>query len=45
VRAEKPLECQQHWFLLDRSKASILSRFEVTVISLYFPEFKRELPR
>jgi hypothetical protein len=33
-------------FLLDReSKESILSRFDVTVISRYFPEFERELPR
>lgn len=31
-------------FLLDReSKESILSRFDVTVISHYFPEFEREL--
>ena len=33
-------------FLLDREpKESILSRFDVTVISSYFPEFERELPR
>jgi hypothetical protein len=33
-------------FLLDReSKESILRRFDVTVISRYFPEFERELPR
>jgi hypothetical protein len=33
-------------FLLDReSKGSILPRFDVTVISRYFPEFERELPR
>jgi hypothetical protein len=33
-------------FLLDREpKESILSRFDVTVISRYFPEFERELPR
>ena len=33
-------------FLLDREpKESILSRFDVTVISGYFPEFERELPR
>jgi hypothetical protein len=32
-------------FLLDREpKESILSRFDVTVISRYFPEFERELP-
>ena len=33
-------------FLLDREpKESILGRFDVTVISRYFPEFGRELPR
>jgi len=33
-------------FLLDREpKESILSRFDLTVISRYFPEFDRELPR
>ncbi len=33
-------------FLLDREpKESILARFDVTVISRYFPEFERELPR
>jgi hypothetical protein len=33
-------------FLLDREpKESILSRFDVRVISRYFPEFERELPR
>jgi hypothetical protein len=33
-------------FLLDwKSKESILSRFDVTVISRCFPEFERELPR
>jgi hypothetical protein len=33
-------------FLLDREpKESILSRFDVTVISRYFPEFEQELPR
>jgi hypothetical protein len=32
-------------FLLDREpKESILARFDVTVISRYFPEFERELP-
>ena len=32
-------------FLLDREpKESILGRFDVTVISSYFPEFERELP-
>ena len=33
-------------FLLDREpKESILGRFDVTVISRYFPEFERELLR
>ena len=33
-------------FLLDREpKESILTRFDVTVIARYFPEFERELPR
>ncbi len=33
-------------FLLDREpKESILGRFDVTVISRYFPEFERELAR
>ena len=33
-------------FLLDREqKESILARFDVTVISRYFPEFERELLR
>jgi len=33
-------------FLLDHeSKESILGRFDVTVISRYFPEFENELPR
>jgi len=33
-------------FLLDREpKESILSSFDVAVISRYFPEFERELPR
>jgi hypothetical protein len=33
-------------FLLDREpKESILGSFDVTVISRYFPEFDRELPR
>ena len=33
-------------FLLDREpKESILGRFDVTVISRYFPEFEREMPR
>ena len=33
-------------FLLDREpKESILSHFDVTVISRYFPDFEREVPR
>jgi hypothetical protein len=33
-------------FLLDREpKEAILRRFDVSVISRYFPEFERELPR
>jgi hypothetical protein len=33
-------------FLLDREpKESILRGFDVTVISRYFPEFERELPK
>ena len=32
-------------FLLDReSKGSILTRFDVSVISRYFPEFEQKLP-
>jgi hypothetical protein len=32
-------------FLLDREpKESILGRFDMTVVSQYFPEFERELP-
>jgi hypothetical protein len=33
-------------FLLDREpKESILPRFDLSVISRYFPDFERELPR
>src|SRR5437763_15062976 len=33
-------------FLLDREpQESILPRFDITVISRYFPDFERELPR
>jgi hypothetical protein len=33
-------------FLLEREpKESILTRFDLSVISRYFPEFERELPR
>jgi hypothetical protein len=42
---ERCLEAAFH-FLLDREpKESILGRFDATVISRYFPEFERELPR
>ncbi len=33
-------------FLIDREpRESILRRFDISVISRYFPEFERELPR
>jgi hypothetical protein len=33
-------------FLLDREpKESILARFDISVVSHYFPEFEQELPR
>ncbi|MFZ1963972.1 MAG: hypothetical protein WAU78_11015 [Roseiarcus sp.] len=33
-------------FLIDREpKESILTRFDLSVIARYFPEFERELPR
>jgi hypothetical protein len=33
-------------FLLDREpKESILARFDISVVSNYFPEFEQELPR
>jgi hypothetical protein len=42
--SERCLEAVFH-FLLDREpKESILGRFDVTVVSHYFPEFERELP-
>jgi len=42
---EQCVEAAFH-FLLDREpKESILRRFDVTVISRYFPEFERELSR
>jgi hypothetical protein len=44
-RPERCLEAAFR-FLLDREpKESILRRFDVTVISRYFPEFEREIPR
>jgi hypothetical protein len=43
--AEKCIEAAFR-FLLDREpKESILGRFDVSVISRYFPEFERELPQ
>jgi hypothetical protein len=43
--AERCLEAAFR-FLLDREpKESILGRFDVDVITRYFPEFERELPR
>jgi hypothetical protein len=47
-RRHTPEQCVEaaFRFLLDREpKESILSRFDLTVISRYFPEFERELPR
>jgi hypothetical protein len=42
---ERCIEAAFH-FLLDReSKESILRRFDITIISRYFPEFERQLPR
>jgi hypothetical protein len=43
-----PPECVEaaFRFLLDHeSKESILRRFDITVISTYFPNFQRDLPR
>lgn len=43
----EPEECVEaaFRFLLDREpKESILERFDVTVISRYFPEFEQQLP-
>lgn len=45
--AHTPEQCVEaaFRFLLDREpKESILGRFDVDVISRYFPEFERELP-
>ena len=44
--AHRPEECIEaaFRFLLDREpKESILGRFDVTIISRYFPEFEQEL--
>ena len=43
--AERCLEAAFRFLLEREPKESILSRFDVTVISRYFPEFERELPR
>lgn len=43
-----PSECVEaaFRFLLDREpKESILTHFDITVVSTYFPNFERELPR
>ena len=45
MSAEKVVEAAFR-FLLDREpKESILSAFDISVISRYFPEFERVLPR
>jgi hypothetical protein len=44
---QEPARCVEaaFRFLLDREpKESILGRFDITVISRYFPDFERELP-
>jgi hypothetical protein len=46
--SQTPIACVEaaFCFLLDREpKESILARFDISVISRYFPEFERELPR
>ena len=48
IGAHTPERCIEaaFQFLLDREpQESILRRFDITVISSYFPEFERELPR
>jgi hypothetical protein len=42
---ERSLEAAFQFLLDHEPKESILSRFDVTVISRYFPEFEPELPR
>jgi hypothetical protein len=45
IKAEACIEAAFR-FLLDREpKEAILSRFDITLISRYFPEFEKELPR
>jgi hypothetical protein len=46
--AQTPSQCVEgaFRFLLEREpKESILAYFDISVISRYFPEFERELPR
>jgi hypothetical protein len=42
---ERCLEAAFRFVLEREPKESILGRFDATVISRYFPEFERELPR
>ena len=42
---ERCLEAAFRFLLAREPKESILGRFDATVISRYFPEFERELPR
>jgi hypothetical protein len=41
---ERVLEASFRFLLAREPKESILGRFDVSVISRYFPEFERELP-
>jgi hypothetical protein len=43
--AEQAVEAAFRFLLAREPKECILQRFDVTVISSYFPEFERELPR
>ncbi len=42
---EQCVEAAFEFLLAREPKESILSRFDLTVISRYFPEFEREFPR
>jgi hypothetical protein len=42
---ERAIEAAFGFLLAREPKESILRSFDVTVISTYFPEFERELPR
>jgi hypothetical protein len=42
---ESLIEAAFRFLLEHEPKESILGRFDLTVISRYFPEFERELPR